>query len=86
MLTKNDLSAIGQVVEERIDKRFTEQEEKTDRRFTSLEKNLKGIKRDLQTVQKDVRVMLAVLDRADVELRRRVERIEAHLGFTNQRQ
>lgn len=67
MITKNDLSAIGQIVDERL---------------APIAKNIKGIKSDLTKVQKDVRVMLAVLDRADVELRRRAERIEEHLGLT----
>ncbi|HRN96176.1 MAG TPA: hypothetical protein PLD54_01885 [Candidatus Levybacteria bacterium] len=70
MLTKEDLSAIGQIVDEKIEKQVS-----------PINKNVKSIKSDLNKVQKDVRVMLAVLDRADVELRQRVERIEEHLGI-----
>lgn len=70
MLTKDDLIAIGQVIDQRLDKRLEP--------FT---KDVRGMKSDLRKVQKDVRVMLAVLDRADVELSKRVERIEQHLGL-----
>lgn len=71
MLTKDDLIAIGQVIDQRLDKRLE-----------PITKDIKGIKSDLTKIQKDVRVMLAVLDRADVELHKRVERIEEHLGFS----
>ena len=70
MLTKDDLIAIGQVIDQRLDKRLEP--------FT---KDVRSMKSDLRKVQKDVRVMLAVLDRADVELSKRVERIEQHLGL-----
>jgi len=71
MLTKDDLISIGQVIDQRFDKRLE-----------PLSKEIKDIKSDLRKVQKDVRVMLAVLDRADVELYKRVERIEEHLGLS----
>jgi hypothetical protein len=71
MLTKDDLITIGQVIDQRFDKRLE-----------PLSKEIKDIKSDLRKVQKDVRVMLAVLNRADVELYKRVERIEEHLGLS----
>lgn len=71
MLTKEDLIAIGQVIDQRLDKRFE-----------PITKDIKNMKSDLKKVQKDVRVMLAVLDRADVELYKRIERIEDHLGLS----
>lgn len=79
MLTKDDLIAIGQVVDQRLEKRLNDV---LDERLSPIERDIKSMKRDMTKVQKDIRVMLAVLDRADVELRRRVERIEEHLGLT----
>ena len=52
MLTKDDFIAIGQVIDQRLDKRLEP--------FT---KDVRSMKSDLRKVQKDVRVILAVLDR-----------------------
>lgn len=71
MLTKDDLIAIGQVIDQRLDKRLK-----------PITEDIKSMRSDLRKVQKDVRVMLAALDRADVELYKRVERIEQHLGLS----
>lgn len=80
MLTKHDLSAIAEIVDTSIDKRLTTV---LDNRLRPIQKDIKNIQSDMKIVQKDIRVMLAVLDRADVELRKRVERIEEHLGITS---
>ena len=53
MLTKEDLIAIGQVIDQRLDKRFE-----------PITKDIKNIKSNLMRVQKDLRVMLGVLNRA----------------------
>lgn len=50
MLTKDDLVAIGQVIDQRLDKCLE-----------PIAKDIKSMKSDLTKVQKDVRVMLAVL-------------------------
>ncbi len=70
MLTKEDLISIGEVIDQRLDKRLE-----------PIAKDIKSMKSDLTKAQKDIRVMLAVLDRADGELRKRIERIEEHLGL-----
>jgi septal ring factor EnvC (AmiA/AmiB activator) len=71
MLTKDDLQAIDDILDTKLDKKLN-----------PIESDIKSLKHDMQEVQKDIRVMLAMLDRADVLLRQRVERIEEHLEIS----
>jgi len=74
-MNSNDLKQISEVLDQKLD-------EKLNQKLEPITKNIKSMQSDLGKVQKDVRVMLAVLDRADVELYKRVERIEEHLGLS----
>ena len=90
VLTREDLAAIGQLIDERIDMRFTLFEERIEKRFVSIESRLSNLekdigimKRDVRKLKKDMNVMLTAMDWADVELGKRVRRVEDHLGFSN---
>jgi hypothetical protein len=65
-------------IEERlykIEDKLKDLEIKTDSHFKKIEKELTGIK-------KDINMVAGVLDNEDVALRKRVARIESHLGLT----
>ncbi|MFH1561063.1 MAG: hypothetical protein ABID04_00590 [Patescibacteria group bacterium] len=46
-----------------------------------MEGKLKPIKKDVRKIRRDVSVMLDVLDRKDIELGKRITRVEDHLNF-----
>lgn len=86
MLTKKDLTQIQKVVKEELgdyptkadlEKALSNHPTKAD-----LAKELKPVKQDIAQIRKDVKVIVNLFDREYVELRRRVERIEQHLGIT----
>jgi len=68
MLTKNDLSQFGEVVDKKIENRFKVE--------------LKPIKEDIAHIRKDVKTVINYFDREYLQLRKRVERIEAHLNLS----
>lgn len=74
MLTPNDLQAI---------KRLIQEEGQVIRKDVSadVDKKLKPIKKDIKKIKKDINVMVKVFDREDMNLRRRVVRVEKHLGL-----
>lgn len=72
MLTKNDLQAIRTIVKQEV---ITN----VDTALVPIEKDLKSINTRLRKVEKTVDTMAKVLDRADVDLHKRVKRIENHL-------
>lgn len=67
MLTKSDLNQIGKVVDERLE--------------SKLDLKLKPIKKELRYIRKTVDIIAKNYDEGDVELGRRVKRIEAHLNI-----
>lgn len=71
MLTKTDLNQIRLVVREEV----------TDEVKNQLKKTLEPIKKDVAQTRKDVKVLIAYFDREYVELRKRIDRIEDHLGL-----
>lgn len=48
-----------------------------------VHKELTPVKKDIKKLQKSMDKMLDVLDREDVTLRKRIERIEDHLGLAS---
>lgn len=47
-----------------------------------LKKDMKVLKKDMSETRNDVKTLIAYFDRDYVGLRKRVEAIEEHLGFT----
>lgn len=66
MLTKTDLVQIGNVI---------------DSKLKPIQKDIKTMKSDIAQTRKDVKVIISYFDREYVDLRKRVELIEEHLGI-----
>ena len=91
---KDDVALIGQVVDEKIEKRLIkfgqDVDEKMEKRLTKfgqdsdekMEKMLKPIKDDIAHIRKDIKTMVNFFDREYLDLRKRVERIETHLRLS----
>lgn len=72
MLTKLDLLQIKKIVQQEI-----------HQEVNPIKKDIKTLKLDVKKIQKTIDTMLDVLDREDVTLRKRVEKIEDHLALTS---
>jgi len=73
MLTKIDVKQIRQAIKEELYNHPTKQD---------LAKELKSMKNDIAEIRKDTKGIVSFFDRGYVELRKRIERIENHLGFS----
>lgn len=73
MLTKNDLQQIGIVIDEKL--------KPVKRDITILTKDVSTLKKDVAQTRTDVKVLISYFDREYVELRKRIDRIEEHLGL-----
>lgn len=51
--------------------------------LVQIKKIVDPIKKDVAQTRKDVKVLIAYFDREYVDLRKRVERIEDHLGISD---
>jgi len=71
MLTKNDLQAIREIVDERLDAKLEEK----------LDKKLRPIKRNITKIKKNTETLIDHFDKRDIQLQKRVKRIEAHLNL-----
>lgn len=69
-LTKLDLRQIGDVVDEKINKRLL-----------PIENGIKDLKKNLRYVRKTVEVLIGRSDKEETLLKRRVSKIERHLGL-----
>ena len=67
MLTKEELEQLGQLIDQRLD--------------VKLDQKLKPIKKNLRAVKKTVDVMAKLLDGEQMRQRKRIDKIEDHLGF-----
>lgn len=74
MLTKTDLKQIDNLISKRLQNVATKD---------SLKEELKPIKSDVAKIRKDIDVIIALFDREYVNLRKRVEKIEEHLGLSS---
>ena len=90
MLTKSDLSQIGKIIRDEttpiIQQELAPIKEdvaslKTD--VAVLKKDVGSLKKNVRYIKKTVGVMIDLFDRQDIKLIKRVDKIEAHLGFTN---
>ncbi len=67
MLTKDELEQLGQLIDQRLD--------------VKLDQKLKPIKKNLLTIKKTVDVMAKLLDGEQMRQRKRIDKIEDHLGL-----
>lgn len=79
MLTEDDLTKFGNVVDEKVERRLEKFGEVFDEK---IKKQLKPVKDDIAQIRKDVKVMVNFFDREYLDLRKRVERIETHLKLS----
>ncbi len=77
MLNKTDLSQIQKAVR-------TETKQIVKQELTPLKKDVKTLKSGVLGMKRTMGVMLDVLDREDVTIRKRVERLEEHAGISSQ--
>ncbi len=70
MLTKDDLQAIGQI----IDQKF-------DQRLLPIEKDIRTLKKDVRKIRSDLEMVTGEFDERNLTLERRVDRIEKHLDL-----
>ncbi len=75
MLTKEDLSQIGNVVDSKLNKRL----EPFEKRFGSIDKKLNSLDKDVTYIRKSINVDISGFDKEYLDLRKRVEQIEKHL-------
>lgn len=86
MLTKSDLLDIQKIVDGSVQKQTRKIVQEETRQIVKEElapvkKDIKGIKSELKKVRKTVDVMGRLLDREQMIQRKRIVRIEEHLGF-----
>ncbi len=87
MLTKNDLKEIDKVVTKRIRKEVPAMIRKEvpvmiRKEVAPLKQDINSVKSDVAQIRKDMKVIITFFDREYLELRKRVDRIEEHLGLT----
>lgn len=70
MLTKNDLNQIRGIVKEEI----TEQ-------LDPVKKDVGSLKKDVKLIKRDQKMMLDLLDKEQMQQRKRIIRLEEHAGF-----
>lgn len=72
MLQKNDLAAIGKIVESQIEKQVR----------PIVKEELEPLKKDLKKIKRDLKKTSAFLDREILADRKRILRVEKHLNFS----
>ncbi|HLE49666.1 MAG TPA: hypothetical protein VI791_00790 [Patescibacteria group bacterium] len=78
MLDKNDLKQIDNL----LVKRIGEELKPIIEDIGLLKKELRPIKEDISHIRKDMKTVINYFDREYLQLRKRVERIEAHLNLS----
>jgi hypothetical protein len=69
MLTKNDLNQISVLLDSKLDEK--------------LDEKLKPIKKDLKSLKRIQNEMLVTLDGEQMQQRKRIFRLEEHVGFAS---
>ncbi len=70
MLTKNDLSQISGLLDSRL-----------DIKLEPIKKDIKDIKRDVSKLKRNQDTMLDLLDKEQMQQRKRIIRLEEHTGL-----
>jgi len=74
MLTKNDLSQIRGVVKDEVG-------EQLDSKLAPIKKDIKSLKKDVSQIKRDQNSMLIMLDKEQMQQRKRITRLEEHVGL-----
>lgn len=85
MLTQNDLQAIGKIFDNKFDSRLTGIEKRLDSMEIKLTKKINSLdkktNRGFRSVDKKLDVIINYFDHQDIDIRKRLNRIELHLGL-----
>ncbi|OGH44442.1 MAG: hypothetical protein A3J14_03250 [Candidatus Levybacteria bacterium RIFCSPLOWO2_02_FULL_37_18] len=93
MLTKTDLKQIEgivqgvvrnetrQIIQQELEPIRKETRQIIQQELEPIRKDTKTLKRDMRYVKKTIDIMVRMFNEDDVKLRKRVEKIEDHLGF-----
>ncbi len=84
MLTKTDLKQIGNLIDTKLDNRLqpiNNNIANINKNLTNVNKDLKYLKKKVNRIDKTVSIVVKNYDEADVQLHRRVRRIEQHLAL-----
>lgn len=85
MLTKTDLSQIGNIIDEKLDNKLEPIKKDLTylkRDVTDLKKDVKYLKKKVNKIDKTVSLTVRNYDEADVKLERRVRKVEEHISLT----
>lgn len=75
MLTKQDLQALGSIVEEKI-KPIEKEMQDVKNNMHSLGVNITNMNSDVRKIKNDVSILIERTDREDVRLLKRIEKLE----------
>jgi len=75
MLTKQDLQALGSLVEEKI-KPIEKEMQDVKNNMHSLGVNITNMNSDVRKIKNDVSILIERTDREDVRLLKRIEKLE----------
>ena len=78
MLTKTDLKQIEGIVQGVV---RNETRQIIQQELEPIRKDTKTLKKDMRYVKKTIDIMVRMFNEDNVKLRKRVEKIEDHLGF-----
>jgi len=81
MLTKSDLSQIGNVIDEKLDP-IKKDLKTVQGGLQTVQKDLKYLKKKVNRIDKTVSLTVKNYDEGDVRLERRVRKVEQHIGLT----
>ncbi len=85
MLTQDELQQLGTLIETKLEAEREQTRkllEPINTRLAGVEKNLVIVQSDVIKVKKDVSILIRSTNRDDMNLMKRVERIEHHLGLS----
>jgi archaellum component FlaC len=77
MLTREDLEQIGQVIDARLESKL----EPISKQLDGVEKQLEVQDKDIKAIKRTVDLIGRTFNKDDVEILKRVERIEHHVGL-----
>lgn len=83
VMTNNDLKQISKLLDDRLDSKFDEKLTPIQQTLSEHGKMLSQHGKMLKSLKKDQSVMLAMLDDEQMKQRKRLNRIEDHLGFSS---
>lgn len=85
MITAQDLRQISDLLDKKLDQRFSDADKSLDKKFDEklapIYKELKSNSKQLRSLKKDQKTMLILLDTEQMKQRKRITRVEQHLNL-----